>query len=259
MPFYHNLNPTILELGPFEIRWYGIIIVIGFILTYFYLIFLSKKKEISIEREQIDSLLLYLIISVVIGARIFYVLFYNLGYFLQNPLQVFFIWQGGLSFHGGLAGVITAALIFCRRNKLSFYELADVVVLPAALALCFGRIANFINGELVGRVTDVPWCVYFKGYEGCRHPSQIYEAGKNLLMFFILFGIRTYRKTPLPKGFFLWLFVVMYSTLRFFIEFVRAPDEQLGFIFLGLTMGQLLNIAMFIVGIIFLIGLFRKE
>jgi len=258
--FYHNINPILLKLGPIEIRYYGLIYALGFVITYFFLIKLSKERQIDLKKEDLIDLIFYLIIGVVAGARLFYVLFYNLPYFIENPLIVFAVWQGGLSFHGALVGAALIAAWFCKKHKIKFYQLADMIVIPAALALMLGRIANFINGELVGRITNVPWCVNFEGYEGCRHPSQLYESFKNLVIFAILWTIKDKKinNKKLPDGFLFWLFVMLYSTFRFIIEFWRAPDSQLGFIIFGLTMGQLLCLAMFVVGAIFMIKIFKK-
>ncbi len=253
--FYNNINPILLRLGPFEIRYYGIIYALSFILAYFFISYLAKERELKLTKDDIWDLLLYLIIGTVLGARLFEIIVYNPSYYLQNPLQTLAIWKGGLSFHGGLVGAVTAALIYCRKKKVQFYDLADIVVIPLAFGLFMGRIANFINGELVGRITKVPWCVKFKHYEGCRHPSQLYESFKNLIIFSSLWFLKNKK---LKKGILFWSFILMYSTLRFLVEFFRAPDQQIGFI-LGLTMGQWLNIVMFAVGIYFFIKINKQK
>lgn len=247
--FYNNIDPVLLSIGPFEIRYYGIIFLIGFVMAYFLIIYLAKQRKIELEKDDVADFILYLLVGVIIGSRLFYILFYNLKFYLANPLKIFALWMGGLSFHGGLVGAIIAGYIFCKKKNINFYELADIVVIPLALGLGLGRIGNFLNGELVGRITNVPWAVKFKDYDGFRHPSQLYESLKNFFMFFVLWFVKD---KGLKKGFLFWLFVMMYSVLRFFIEFFRAPDPQLGFIILGLTMGQLLNIAMFSVGVYFI-------
>lgn len=244
--FYNNINPTLLKLGPFEIRYYGIIFALGFIIAYFLINYLARERKLELKKDDILDLLFYLIIGTVVGARVFEILFYNLKYYLANPFEIIAIWHGGLSFHGGLTGAIIAGYLYCKKKKIEFYDLADIVVIPLAFGLFLGRIANFINGELVGRITNVPWCVKFKHYEGCRHPSQLYESLKNLVIFFVLWFIKDKK---LKKGVMFWSFILMYSTFRFFIEFVKDPGE-IGFI-LGLTMGQWLNIIMFVVGIYF--------
>ncbi len=250
--FYHNINPVLLKIGAFEIRYYGLIFVLGFVIAYFLLIYLSKEKKLSLTKEDISDLLFYLLIGVIVGARLFYILFYNLNFYLSSPLDMFAVWRGGLSFHGGLVGAIIAIFVFCKKKKIGFYDIADIAVLPTALGLAFGRIGNFLNGELYGRITDVPWAVKFKDAEGFRHPSQLYESLKNFTIFGALWFVKNKK---LPKGFLFWSFVTMYSVLRFTVEFFREPDPQLGFIVYNLTMGQLLSIILFLVGAYFLIRL----
>lgn len=261
MMFYNGINPVLLKIGSLELRYYGIIYALGFIIAYFMISYLAKKGRLKITKDDVADLIFYLLIGTVIGARIFYVVFYDPSYFISDPLTIFAIWQGGLSFHGGLVGAIIACFLFCRKKKISFYEIADIAVIPLALGLFLGRIANFINGELVGRITNIPWCVKFQNYDGCRHPSQLYEAVKNMLIFaalWFIYDLKT-KGRKLPSGFLFWLFIISYSVLRFFIEFFRMPDEQLGFIAFGLTMGQILNIAMFLIGAFFLVKVIRKK
>jgi phosphatidylglycerol:prolipoprotein diacylglycerol transferase len=196
------------------------------------------------------------IVGVVLGARIFYVFVYNLPFYLNNPSQIIAIWNGGLSFHGGLIGAVIVALIFCKKKKIHFYELADIAVVPLALGLALGRLGNFTNGELYGRITNVPWAMKFQDAEGFRHPSQLYASFKDLVIFFTLWVIKDKK---MPKGFIFWLFVVMYSAFRFTVEFFRQPDEQLGFIIGFLSMGQILSIIMFLVGVVFIYRVSRKN
>ena len=254
--FYHTIDPVLFRIGPLEVRYYGIIYVLGFIIAYFMIQHLARKREMGLSKDDLSDLIFYELIGVVIGARLFYIIFDNLNYYLQKPLEVFAVWHGGLSFHGGLAGAIVAAYWFSRKKKFDLLALADIVVIPAALALALGRIGNFLNGELVGRITNAPWAVQFQGYEGFRHPSQLYESAKN----FLIFGVLWYLKgKKLPKGMLFWTFTLLYSVLRFFIEFVREPDSQLGFIVFNLTMGQLLNVAMLIVALFFIFNLYKKS
>lgn len=256
MVFIHNIDPVLFNLGPFEIRYYGLIFVLGFVIAYFFLVFLSKERKLPLDKNDISDLLLYLIVGVIVGARIVYVLFYNLAFYIENPLQSFALWQGGLSFHGGLLGAALAIYIFSKKKKIHIYELMDIIVVPTALGLAFGRIGNFINSELFGRITDLPWGVKFQNAEGYRHPSQLYESAKNFIIFFTLYFIRN---KNLPRGFMFWTFVTMYGFLRFMIEFVREPDPQLGFIIFNLTMGQIFSGLMFIIGIYFLFKLKKKS
>jgi phosphatidylglycerol:prolipoprotein diacylglycerol transferase len=261
--FYHTINPTLLNLGPFEIRYYGLIFVFGFIIAYFSIPYIAKIKRLKFTRNDTTDLLFYLIIGVITGSRIFYIIFYNLKYYLINPLETFTIWHGGLSFHGGLIGAIIAGYIFCKKKKINFFVLGDIVVIPLAIGLVFGRIGNFINGELVGRITSIKTiCVdysrnnFIEQVSGCRWPSQLLESLKNLIIFAILWFLKD---KDLPPGFLFWLFITMYGFLRFFIEFIRMPDAQLGFIIGGLTMGQLLNIPMVLVGGLMLVRLIGKK
>lgn len=252
--FYNNVDPALLKLGPLEIRYYGIIYALGFIIAYFFISYLSKERKLKLTKDDIWDFLFYLIIGTVIGARLFEIIIYNPIYYFKNPLEMLALWHGGLSFHGGLLGAIIAVFLFCRKKKIEFYDLADICVIPLAFALFLGRIGNFLNGELVGRITNLPWCVKFKNYGGCRHPSQLYESLKNLFIFSALWLLKNKK---LKKGILFWSFILMYSSLRFFVEFFRAPDEQIGFI-LGLTMGQWLSIIMFVIGLYFFVRINKK-
>jgi len=260
---YQNINPVILEFGPFQVRYYGLFWAIGFIIAYFMIYHLAKRKEIRLTKDDVSDLIIYLMAGIILGARIIYVIFYNAAFYVQKPLEIFAVWHGGLSFHGGLLGATIAVFLFSRKKKIHFYELADLIAVPAALALALGRIGNFTNAELYGRITDVSWCIdysknqYVDGLpSGCRHPSQIYESIKNLLIFAALWTIKDKK---LPRGFMFWTFVTMYGFLRFFIEFFRQPDEQIGFLFGSLSMGQLLSLPLFLVGIFMLIKLKQKS
>lgn len=252
--FYHNIDPVLLKLGFLEIRYYGVLWLIGFTAAYFLLKHLAKRKGLNLSSSDIDDLFLLLVISIVAGARLFYVLIYNFWAYLSDPLEIFAVWNGGLSFHGGFIGGVIALLFFCRKKKIDFFEIADIAVIPLAFGIFLGRMGNFINGELVGRITDMPWCVNFKGHTGCRHPSQLYESFKNLIIFSVLWMMKDKK---MVKGFFLWLFIFMYGSLRFFIEFFREPDPQMGFI-LGLTMGQILSLVMIAIGGCGLVWCYRK-
>ena len=254
--FIHNINPVLFSMGPFQIRYYGLFYALGFIIAYFLISYLAKRKSLPLTKEDVADYILYLLLGTVLGARIFYVLFYNLPFYLSNPAEIIAVWRGGLSFHGGFIGAVIAGFYFCRKKKIHFYDLADITVMPLALGLALGRIANFINGELYGRITDLPWAVKFPDAEGFRHPSQIYESFKNLIIFLALWAVKDKK---LPKGLIFWLFVAMYSALRFIVEFTREPDEQLGFIISFLTMGQILSIIMFAIGLFFIYKVSRKK
>lgn len=253
--FIHNIDPVLFSIGPFQVRYYGLFYFLGFVMAYFFLNYFAKRKELDLSKEDITDFLLYIVIGTVLGARIFYVIFYNLPFYLSNPFEIIAVWHGGLSFHGGFIGAVIAGFTYIKKKKIDFYEIADIAVIPLALGLALGRIGNFINGELYGRITDIPWAVKFPDAEGFRHPSQIYASFKNLLIFFTLWMIKDKK---LPKGFMFWLFVVMYSILRFSVEFFRQPDEQLEFIIGFLTMGQILSIIMFAIGSYFLYKIYKS-
>ncbi len=242
MVFYHNIDPVLLRIAGFEIRYYGLIIVLSLILAYFMLPYLAKKKKINLPKEKVENLLFYAALAGLIGARLFIVFIYHPSYYLSNPLEIFKIWKGGVSFHGALLFGLLAVYLFCKKNKLKFLEIMDLLIIPTALGFALGRIGNFLNGELYGRITSVPWAVKFQNVEGFRHPSQLYESAKNFLIFFTLLFLNKKKHKP---GFLLAVFLIMYSVLRFLIEFVREPEIYIGF----LTMGQVLNILMFIAGI----------
>lgn len=247
---YPNISPEIFRLGPIAPRWYGLMYVISFILSALIINYWIKRDKLDIKREDFYDLLLYGLLGVIIGGRLFYVLFYNLPYFLENPLQIINVTAGGMSFHGGLLGVILGLVYFVRRKKIQLYKISDILVICGALGIGFGRIGNFINAELYGRITSLPWCIYFPSDpQNCRHPSQLYESFfEGFLMFAILWFIKT--KNPRP-GVISWLYIALYGVARFLIEFARAPDPQIGFEIMGLTRGQLFCIPMIIIGIIF--------
>ncbi len=255
MVYVHNLDPVLLNIAGFEIRYYGLIYIIGLVLGYFIFRHIVKKKKIGMKDDDMLDLVIYVAFGVLLGSRLFYFIFYNFNFILDDPLLFFKIWQGGMSFHGGLIGVVVAGYIFCKVKKYDFLELADIVVVPAALALALGRITNFINGELVGRITDVSWAVDFGDGE-LRHPSQLYESAKNFFMFGVLWFLQNKK---MPKGGIFLVFVLMYGVLRFFIEYVREPDPQLGFVLFGLSMGQVLCLIMIVFSVIGLVYVYRKK
>ncbi len=261
--FYHNINPALLELGPLQIRYYGLFYALGFVIAYFLIPYLAKIKGLSITKDDAADFLIYEIIGIVAGARLVYVFVYNPLFYFQNPFESIAVWHGGLSFHGGLIGAVLAAYLFCRKKKINFYELADIVVIPVALALALGRLGNFANAELYGRITNVSWCIDYSKNQfiqnlpsGCRHPAQIYASIKDLVIFAVLWRIKDKK---LPKGFMFWSFVALYGLLRTIVEFFRQPDEQVGFIFSYFTMGQLLSFPLFLLGVYMLYRLNKKK
>jgi len=239
--FVHNINPVLLKIGIIEIRYYGLIYALGFVFCLWYLLQLAKQKKVLLSEDDVLDYMTYLIIGVLLGARIFEVLFYHPDYYLTNPGQIIAYWNGGLSFHGGFVGGIIATFMFIKKKKLEFYDVADAVMVPLALGLAFGRLANFINGELFGKIANVPWAVKFPGAEGYRHPTQLYESFKNFIIFFTLFSLRD-KKTK--KGFQFWLFITMYGAFRFIIENWKEPET----VWFGAPLGQILSAAMFVVG-----------
>ena len=198
----YNLNPTILELGPFEIRWYGLVYVIGFLLAIWWLSKAQKRGKIELAREQVWDLVFYLMIGLIIGARLF-MIFWDPEIFLLHPLNLLKIWEGGMSFHGGLVGIVVAAWLYCRKKQLNFWKIADIVAVPAIFALALGRIANFINGELVGRVWNGRWCVVFPDYGNeCRHPNMIYSFFQRMAVFGWLYFLSVWKE--FKPGFIFW-------------------------------------------------------
>jgi len=248
----HNMNPVLLNLGFLQIRYYSLVYIVGFLVTYYLLLKVAEKKIVkNLTKDAVEDFIIYLIFGTIIGGRVLDFVFYNPSIIWTNPLEILYIWHGGMSFHGGLIGAVIGTFLFTKKHKVEFYDIADIIVLPLSFFLFLGRIANFINGELWGTVTNVPWCVNFPGVEGCRHPSQIYEAIKNLAIFgFLMF----FRKRKLKKGVMFWTFVLLYGTLRFLTNFFR--DDTRWF---GLSMGQYLSLAMFIVAIVFLYRINRHK
>jgi len=252
-----NLDPILIQFGPIRVSWYGLMYVFGFLASYLLVLYQTRKKDFGLTRQEVDSIYFYLALGLVIGARLGYVLFYDLPMYLRNPLEILSIWHGGMSFHGGLIGVLIATLLFCRKNKKSFWRIADLFVVTAPIGLGCGRIGNFINGELYGRVSQVPWAMIFpKGGPLPRHPSQLYESAlEGGILFFILWFMK---ERKLPPGGLLAVFLCFYGGFRFLLEFFREPDVQLGFVFGPFTMGQVLSSVM-IVGGIFLYLYLKKR
>jgi phosphatidylglycerol:prolipoprotein diacylglycerol transferase len=236
------------DFGPLEIRWYGFMYLLGFAAAYLVIRSELKRKRGPIPYQAADDLLFYLIVGLLVGARFGYALFYNLPSYAAAPWEILFLWHGGMSFHGGLVGMVVAGWIFARSRNVLFLDLADIGALAAPIGLLLGRVGNFINCELFGRVTTVPWGVVFvDGGPLSRHPSQLYEAFfEGLVLFILLWRLRTKTRR---HGQILGIFLMCYGVFRFFIEFFREPDVQLGFISYGLTMGQVLCLAMIVASI----------
>ena len=253
-----HINPILIEVGPFRLSWYGLMYVLGFVASYLLVRYQMKRKDFGISKPEIENLYFYLILGLVIGARLGYVLFYDLKMYLQDPFEVIAIWHGGMSFHGGLIGVLLVGILFCWKNKKSFWRIADLIIVTVPIGLALGRIGNFINGELYGRVTRLPWAMIFpKGGPLPRHPSQLYESGLEGGLLFLTLWFLKERK--LKDGSLLAVFLIGYGALRFFVEFFREPDVQLGFILGPFTMGQVLCSIMIVAGIGLLIYLQRRQ
>ena len=245
--FINNFEPVAIQIFSLEIRWYSLAYIFGILFAWMYCKkILINDKNIS---KLFDDLISYLIIGIILGGRLGYVLFYNTKYYLSNPIEIPMIWQGGMSFHGGLLGVLIATIIFANKNNVNKYIFLDLISDSAPIGIFLGRISNFINSELYGRKTDVLWSVVFTNVDNIsRHPSQIYEAIlEGLVLFFIMYSFtkKNYLRKP---GLISSLFLIFYSIFRFFVEFYRVPDEQLGFIFLNLTMGQFISLIFFCFG-----------
>ncbi len=240
---YPDIDPVLVHLGPIQIRWYGLMYVIGFVLAFIIMLHMSRRRNNDLTRTEIEDLFAYCILGLIIGARLGYCAFYNLGYYLSNPIKILAVWEGGMSFHGGLIGMILVGWLFSVRRKKPFFMLADLAAIAAPPGLFFGRIGNFINGELYGRVTQAPWGMVFPdGGPLPRHPSQLYEAFfEGIVLLIIIYGLSFRAKV---HGTLLASFLICYGGMRFCIEFLRQPDTQLGFVFGNLTMGQILCLLM---------------
>jgi phosphatidylglycerol---prolipoprotein diacylglyceryl transferase len=245
---FPQIDPVFLSIGPLQFRWYGLMYVLAFVATYLIIRSETRRKQLSLTSDEVADLVFFGAMGVVLGGRLGYILFYNLGFYLEHPLRVFAVWEGGMSFHGGFLGVICAVAIFARRKQIPFFTLIDMAALCAPVGLGLGRLGNFINAELYGRQTDVPWGIIFPGGGGVpRHPSQLYEAFlEGLVLFFIVRAAS--RRSPVT-GVAGWTFVAGYGLFRFIVEFFRQPDAQIG-TFLGgiFSMGQLLSLPMFLLG-----------
>lgn len=248
LPF-PNINPIALELGPLKVHWYGVMYLIGFAGAW--LLCDRRAVKWGWTKEQVSDLIFYAALGVVLGGRIGYVLFYNFSSFLQHPLWIFKVWEGGMSFHGGMLGVFLALYCYGKSIGKTFFEVSDFIAPMVPIGLGAGRLGNFINGELWGRATDVPWAMIFPNADALpRHPSQLYQCFlEGVVMFIVLY---VFSQKPRPLMSISGLFLILYGTFRIAVEFFRQPDSQLGFIaFDWLTMGQLLSLPMVIIGVIF--------
>ena len=245
---YPEIDPVLVSLGPLKIHWYGLMYLFGFSSAWLLGIWRATRND-SWNKEQVGDLILYGALGAVVGGRVGYILFYKFGDYLAQPLDVFRVWEGGMSFHGGLLGVLLAIWLFGRKTDKSFFQVSDFVAPLVPIGLFFGRIGNFINQELWGRVTDMPWGMVFPlAGTAPRHPSQIYEA---ILEGVVLFAVLwAYSAAPRPVARVSGLFLILYGLFRFIVEFTREPDDYLGFIALDwMTMGQILSLPMIVAGL----------
>ena len=246
---FPQIDPIAVQLGPLAIRWYALAYIAGIVLGWQYALKLCREMPKLVTPQQMDDFIVWLTLGIILGGRIGYVLFYNPMHFLQNPGQVLQLWHGGMSFHGGLGGVLLAMLLFARKRGIRFFALADVVAVCVPFGLFFGRLANFVNGELFGRASDVPWAMVFPhGGPSPRHPSQLYEAAlEGVVLFAVLWLLMRMGARGKP-GIISGAFLIGYGLARFTVEFAREPDAQLGYLSFGLTMGQYLTLPMLAFG-----------
>ncbi|HEU19064.1 MAG TPA: prolipoprotein diacylglyceryl transferase [Deltaproteobacteria bacterium] len=265
-----NIDPVLFQIGSFRLQYYGLMYIVAFVIVFSLTRYrLKDEKRFEISISHLINIMLYMFLGLLIGARLGYVVFYNLPYYLRHPLEIFvpfsfldgvaFVGISGVSYHGGLIGVIVAGWLYVRKNKLNPWDVIDLCFPAAPLGYTFGRLGNFINGELYGRVTAAKIGMYFpmSPTKELRHPSQLYEAFfEGIFLFLVLWNVR---KIKLPKGAMIALYLVGYGLVRFIIEFFREPDTHLGFVFLSLSMGQLLCALMIVIGVLLYAYLWRKE
>jgi len=262
----HNFDPVFIDLGFFQIRWYSLAYIFGIILGWIYAVKIIKevrnKHNLDLVKKEIfDDLIIYLVLGIIIGGRLGYVIFYNPEFYSKNIIDVLKLWQGGMSFHGGLLGVIFATTIFSKIRGINFFNLTDIVACVAPIGILFGRIANFINGELFGKVSTLPWAVLFPNAGNVsRHPSQIYEAFLEGIVLFILINFLATKKQLLLKpGYVSGFFLILYSIARIIGENFREPDEQLGYLFNYFSMGTLLSLLTFLGGCLIIFFIKNNE
>lgn len=260
---YPQIDPIIVELGPLALRWYSMAYIGGILFAWWYIRRVTREPSAPMTATHIDDFVTWAMIAIIAGGRLGYVLFYNFEAYLNEPVAIFRLWDGGMSFHGGLTGVIIAIFLFVRKHKLDLLRVGDVAAVVSPIGLLAGRVANFINGELWGRQTDVSWAMIFPAdpLGVPRHPSQLYEAlGEGIILFLILHGL--YKYTRLPKaqpGVIAALFFFGYGIARFTVEFFREPDAHLGLMEIGISRGQLLTVPMFLFGGWLLFQSFKKR
>ena len=258
---YDSIDPIAFSIGPLAVRWYGLAYLAGFILCALVVYRIARRWKIGMSVDDLMVLLIAIMLGTILGARLGYVLFYGNGYYLQHPAEIFAISNGGMSFHGGLVGMVIAGIVTTKITKIKFLTLADLVAIAVPIGLFMGRCANFINGELWGAVTDAPWGVVFEsGGPLPRHPSQLYEAFLEGIVLFVVLYLLSRRKPPLPRGAYLGIFMTGYGIFRILVEFVRQPDPQLGYLAGDwLTMGMGLSLPVVAAGIAFIVLAFKRK
>jgi len=247
---FPDIDPVAVQFGPLAVRWYALAYIAGLLIGWRFCLRLAARSPFAFTKEQVDDFLFWAILGVIAGGRLGYVLFYNPAFYAANPLEIFAVWRGGMSFHGGFLGMLAAIAIFGRKRGIPFLALADIVAPAAPIGLFFGRVANFINGELYGRASDAPWAMVFPGGGPApRHPSQLYEAGLEGIALFLLLWLVVYRGRGLEKpGTLTGAFLAGYGAARIAAEVFRQPDLQIGFLAGGVTMGQILSLPLLIAG-----------
>mgnify|MGYP001345212018 CR=1 FL=1 len=263
----HNFDPVLIDFGLIQIKWYSLSYILGIIIGWVYSLkiinsfSLNDYNFISIKKSSFDDSIMYLVLGIILGGRLGYVIFYNPEYYIQNFIEIFKIWNGGMSFHGGLIGVIISTLIFCKVTKTSFFKFTDILSCAAPIGIFLGRIANFINGELYGKISNLPWSVIFpEGGNIGRHPSQIYEAVLEGLILFIFINYLALKKKLLFKtGYISGIFLISYSVLRIISEYYREPDIHIGYLFNYFSLGTLLSLATLIAGLIVIFFIKKNE
>lgn len=259
---YQSLDPVAFSIGPFAVRWYGLAYVVGFIFAGLLMWHLSKRWKLRFDVDALLTIIICALVGVILGARLGYCLFYGNGYYFEHPMEILAFQQGGMSFHGGLIGALIGGIVAAKLTGIPYLTLADMGVIVAPIGLFLGRCANFVNGELWGAPTDLPWGVVFGGSAGMmpRHPSQLYEALlEGVLLFIILFALSR-KMPPRPRGTFLGVFLILYGCFRFLIEFVRQPDAHIGYLYGDwLTMGQVLSVPLIVIGIAVLVFACTKK
>jgi phosphatidylglycerol---prolipoprotein diacylglyceryl transferase len=262
----HNFNPIFIDFGLFQLRWYSLAYILGIVIGWMcatYIIKATSKNNNfeSIKKLDFDDLIIYIVIGIVLGGRFGYVIFYNLFYYSENILEIFKVWQGGMSFHGGLLGVIIAVAVYSNNTKINFFKYTDIISCVAPIGIFFGRIANFINGELYGKVANLPWSVVFPdGSNLPRHPSQIYEAVLEGVVLFILINYFAIKKKIIFKpGYVSGLFLIFYSIFRIISETFREPDIHIGIILDYFSLGTLLSIVTIFFGILIIFKIKKNE